>query len=88
MIGEIVQWENHGKQIKGLVFCYMPNGGPEMREPYLKAYLMRRGVVVHNNIHLVKLGDPTLATLTLDREDGARMEKEYAGKTEDPKCCH
>jgi len=81
VIGEIIQFERNSKLIKGLVFCYMPTGGPEMKEAYLKAYLIDQQKVNHNNIHMVKLSDPTLETLTLDREVGAIMGIKYASSS-------
>ena len=84
MIGEIVTFERNDKRYKAMVFCYMPCGGPEMTNPYLKAYLLEHGVVHHNNIHLVRLDDPTLEVLTLDREVGHKMEEQYVSTSTDP----
>jgi len=85
MIGNIVRFERDSKILKGLVFCYMGAGGPEMKEPYIKAYLIERGQVNHSNIHLIRLDDESLEVLTLDRELGANMGKKYASSATNSK---
>ena len=88
MLGELVSFVRGDRRIRGIVYCYMPNGSPEMDEPYVKVkrvypHLVQNDVK-HYDTFTVSLADPTLEILTLDREIGARMEEEYAGKTEDP----
>ena len=80
MLNEIIEFERNDKKIKAMVFCYMPNGGPEMDDPYVKAYLIDGNTLLRNNIHLVKLNDPTLNVLTVDREFGEIMRMKYSGK--------
>ena len=77
MLNEIIEFERNDKNIKAMVFCYMPDGGPEMSNPYVKAYLIDDDTLLKNNIHMVSLDDPTLNVLTIDREFGERMRLQY-----------
>jgi len=90
VIGEIVRFVRDGHKKSGVVYCYMPNGGPEMNEPYVKVKdtrpYMVSGVVKHFDTYVVSLADESFEVVTLDRELGSKYQgANYASKTEDPK---
>ena len=90
MLGEIVEFKQPtGRIIKGIVYCYMPNGDDDTQEAYIKVRDVRPYAVIvgqpEYKHYIVKLADPSLQVLTLDREGGAQLEEKYfhAAKTED-----
>ncbi len=81
MIGETVSFKHNDRTIRGVVYMYNPLKGI-IKVRALRPWVLMQGEPQYAT-YTVGLEDPTLMTLTVDREAGARMEKEYARKAKD-----
>ena len=81
MIGETVSFKHNDKTIQGIVYMHNPLKGI-IKVRALRPWVLMQGEPQYAT-YTVGLEDPSLMVLTVDREAGAKLERDYARKAKD-----